>query len=712
MGPSPFELAIATHADSVPSTRTLQLVATVSSMLGDSIRDPSLSWSSSDPLVLQVDTHGAATAGRVGTAWIRVRFFALVDSTLLTVVPLVEKVTIATHPDSILALDSLVLRSTIRDGLGNVDTTIPVTWGSTDTSVARMGADGTLEARSVGSTVVHACSFGVCDSATVTVVPRIAQLRIDPHPDSLLNNASRALTARIRNGLGGIVPGTKVDWISRDTALATIGSDGTVLARHHGRVRLVATAEGLSDSTTLTIYLIVPKVIVTPRDSFARPGESIHYVATLTSDSGSAEGPYSIAWSSSDSATVSIDPAGTATPHMLDSTVISASIPGATGTAIARGQTRFRWISLMGEYGSCVGIVDGGTYCAGDPSWTAGPTTCHGGVYELCREFAPMPAAIDAIDWAIGSEDIFSLNWCALQSKTALCWGGDNDGIQDPGGPDLIRTIHPLNGLPPLDTISLGMAHACGLSAGSVVCWGDGAYGAIGDSSCTHSQCGPHVLSGLQATALASSWHRSCAAETDGHVACWGGRIDFDYDRSQWVDSFDPVVLDSITGAVAVAMTEQVSCALTAAGLVWCWGGSYSGELGTGPGINPHYHYPQRVLGAPPLITLQAGARQFCGLDADGGAWCWGYAGPASWPTPFPNTDACTANGFAAWCHMSPTRIAPDLHFTSLTLGGNTACGMATDGFAYCWGSRNQTGHNGEWGTWATTPERAGGQSP
>ena len=619
---------------------------------------------------------------------------------------------IAPHPDSVLTSTSVQLHAGVVDAAGNPNSTAPLVWLSRDSSVATIGSDGTLTARAPGRVRIIAQALAFADSTAITVIPFASGIVIASRPDSIPNHTTIHLGASVVDGAGRPNPLAIIDWASSDSTIATVTPSGELTARARGTAWIRARSSGFTDSILVRVTPVLAKLVITPADTTVAPEGAVRFEATLFDSDGLPVTGVPITWSSTDTLTASIDSTGTATPRVLDSTLIRASANGIAGTAVVRAGGRFRWISIVGRYGVCAGVVGGGTYCGGDPWWTGWGRECTEIAYADCQWFAPMPVSLDTADGAIGSDAFYALNWCVLRPGRALCWGGVGDGIMVPGSTSDIRTVHEVPGLPALDTLALGATHACGISAGAVLCWGDGAYGAIGDSTCMHTGCGPHVVEGLSATALGASRARTCAALTTGRVACWGKGFDNDPGTSQWISSATPVELDSVTNAVAIAMNDATACALSGTGEVWCWGSSYVGELGNGVPYGNTDLTPRRVNGVPPLRAIAAGDRQYCGLDAGGDAWCWGLAGLSSWPGPFIGAVACHDGYTDGYCRFTPANVAPEHRFLTLSLGGLGVCGLATDGIAYCWGDRGLSGRNGEWGTGSAVVVRAGGQAP
>lgn len=76
------------------------------------------------------------------------------------------------------------------------------------------------------------------------------------------------------------------------------------------------------------------------------------------------------------------------------------------------------------------------------------------------------------------------------------------------------------------------------------------------------------------------------------------------------------------------------------------------------------------------------GGTGFCGLDEDGYAYCWGYAG-------LEDDTSVT----------EPTALRGGVTFSQIAIGDKQGCGIATNGLeaTYCWrfGSGNSSGYLG-----------------
>src|SRR5215210_4686643 len=114
-----------------------------------------------------------------------------------------------------------------------------------------------LAARSGGTWIVQAWKWGAgslsAGAALVSIISSVRSLPADhvrwigvrPTADTAWSvGDSIQLALTITDAHGGIVPGVRVGWTSTDTAVATVDSAGTVVARSAGLATVVAAAGG------------------------------------------------------------------------------------------------------------------------------------------------------------------------------------------------------------------------------------------------------------------------------------------------------------------------------------------------------------------------------------------------------------------------------------------------------------------------------------
>jgi alpha-tubulin suppressor-like RCC1 family protein len=146
----------------------------------------------------------------------------------------------------------------------------------------------------------------------------------------------------------------------------------------------------------------------------------------------------------------------------------------------------------------------------------------------------------------------------------------------------------------------------------------------------------------------------------------------------------EPVrVSDTLKFTVITAGADH-ACALTIGGDTYCWGSSQYHQLGSavltetcGNGTFACSSTPVRLEDAPRFTAIAASMWGTCGLDASGGAHCWGFGLGGRQGDP-----QRASNG-------TPLGVPGGHVFAAITSSptGNRTCGLARDGGAWCWGS-------------------------
>jgi alpha-tubulin suppressor-like RCC1 family protein len=117
------------------------------------------------------------------------------------------------------------------------------------------------------------------------------------------------------------------------------------------------------------------------------------------------------------------------------------------------------------------------------------------------------------------------------------------------------------------------------------------------------------------------------------------------------------------------------ACGVTVGGDAYCWGAGQLGQLGAGAALPLGIQRaPVLVVGGHHFSTVSVGGEHACGLTTDGTALCWG--GGRLGPLGTGTSDA-----------TSPTPVLGGLHFTAVWAGYDRTCGRTLSGEIYCWGS-------------------------
>ena len=266
-----------------------------------------------------------------------------------------------------------------------------------------------------------------------------------------------------------------------------------------------------------------------------------------------------------------------------------------------------------------------------------------------------------------------------------------------------------------------GYNHTCALlSNGSVKCWGMGSSGQLGLGDAAHRGDGPGEMgdnlpfvdlgTGLTATQLAAGVYYTCAILNNGSVKCWGnnnygalGLGDTAYRGDAPGEMGDNLpFVDIGTGLTATQITAGASqtCALLSNGGLKCWGLGFGGVLGSGNTLN-RGDGPGEMGDNLAFVNLGTGvtATQIsadngltCAVLSGGGVKCWGY-----------NANGRLGLGDTANRGDGPNEMGDNLPFVDLgtgvtaaqvATGYDYACALLSDGGVKCWGNnpRGQLG--------------------
>jgi alpha-tubulin suppressor-like RCC1 family protein len=217
---------------------------------------------------------------------------------------------------------------------------------------------------------------------------------------------------------------------------------------------------------------------------------------------------------------------------------------------------------------------------------------------------------------------------CALLATGGVkCWGYNGDGRLGDGSTTNRLTPVDVSGLTSgVTAIGTGGAHTCALLAtGGVKCWGGNGYGQLGDGTTTQRNS-PVDVSGLTSgvAAISAGGQHTCALLVTGGVKCWGdnayGQLG---DNSMTSHSTSVDVSGLTSGISAITTGENFSCAILTSGGAKCWGDNWAGQLGDNSRTDRLT--PVDVSGLASGVTaISAGTSHTCALLISGSVQCWG----------------------------------------------------------------------------------------
>jgi alpha-tubulin suppressor-like RCC1 family protein len=221
---------------------------------------------------------------------------------------------------------------------------------------------------------------------------------------------------------------------------------------------------------------------------------------------------------------------------------------------------------------------------------------------------------------------------CVLNAQGGVqCWGVNGEGVLGGGAAQSTTNLVDVVGLKSgVRAIVAGRRHVCALlDSGAVQCWGENAYGQLGDGTST-SRAAPVPVNGLSTgvIGLAAGGNFTCAWQSTT-VFCWGENTSGQLGDGTTRNQSTPLAVENITSPDGMALGDQHACALVNK-QVQCWGSNQFGQAGGSPEfsnilqpnsvnmINPESDAPVEVS------SLTAGAAHICALTSTGEALCWG----------------------------------------------------------------------------------------
>ena len=475
----------------------------------------------------------------------------------------------------------------------------------------------------------------------------------------------------------------------------------------------------------------VESVTVAPATATLVIGDTVRLVATVRDSAGNVLRDRLVTWVSGNPPVATVSATGLVTGVQADPkrAVITATSERVSGSADIAVTAAVSFAEVeAGLLHSCGRAQTGAAYCWGYGTWgqLGNGSTAHDAV---------TPQAVSGgLTFALLS--VGGVNSCGLTTGgAAYCWGADVYGGL--GAPGLETCTDPYSQFPcsssPLavaggrtfSALSIGWTVSCARTPnGSVYCWGDNSFGALGIAgdtgslgTCTAGPCSRTPLAvagGLAFTALAAGARHACGLTAGGAAYCWG---DNEYGQlgiglTAGPDTCDTSPCSRTPRAVAGELTFTAlnvglfhTCGRATDGGWYCWGANNYGQLGTGA------TGPEACAGAPcsstpvpvsagiNLTAVFAGRRHSCGVTPADAAYCWGENVNGQLG------DSTRANS------LTPVAVAGGLSFASISPFAYHTCGLTTGGIAYCWG-RNAEGQLGS-GAFTgdmTVPVRVAGQ--
>lgn len=200
-------------------------------------------WISYNENIAKVDQNGAVTAVRAGKTSIKARSGFQTKACAVKVVNSSIKLNKATatiyHGGT--SVNTLQLKATVKGAKKDV------AWESSDINVATVDAKGKVISVSEGTATITATANRKSASCTVTVKESSIALNMDT-----IQLSNKGIGSSIKLTPAIIGSKNSVKWISSDKAVAAV-SNGKVTGKKSGTATITATANGISDTCTVSV---------------------------------------------------------------------------------------------------------------------------------------------------------------------------------------------------------------------------------------------------------------------------------------------------------------------------------------------------------------------------------------------------------------------------------------------------------------------------
>jgi len=253
------EIRILDAPSAIAEGQTAQLGFRVYDQQGRTLSRP-VRWSSSDPAVAVVEAGGMLRAVAAGSATVTATVEGRAARVTLQVTPVVADVVVTPATGELRPGDALVLSAAVRGRDGGALANRPVSWRSSDETIAVVSSTGRVTALAIGSVVITAASEARAGTARITVTaPAPTAAPVEPPPPAATTPAPTA-----QELISGVVAAYARALEARDL--------GRVKALHPGISAALErrTREALDAMEDLRVRLVPSEIVVNGSRARAR----------------------------------------------------------------------------------------------------------------------------------------------------------------------------------------------------------------------------------------------------------------------------------------------------------------------------------------------------------------------------------------------------------------------------------------------------------
>lgn len=309
---------------------TIQLSAATQDATGQLLSGRTVTWSSSNEGVVQISATGVVTTVSVGSSNITATSEGVQGAAVVTVTQVPVAFVALSSSNAVVEEGSVVQFSVEAQGAGGQALTgRPVSWSSSDETVAQVSANGLATGVSAGVVTLSATSEGVAGTASLEVTHGpVASVEIGL-------GAGAQLVAIVLDGSGHLLIDRAVTWSTSDPGVLGVEAQtGLFTVGTVGDATVTATVEGVIATANITVNPEpVASVLVTPDPAALEVGASIQLAAAPQDGSGNLLTGRSVSWTSADEGVATVSVTGLVTGISAGTVTIEATAEGFTGTA-------------------------------------------------------------------------------------------------------------------------------------------------------------------------------------------------------------------------------------------------------------------------------------------------------------------------------------------------------------------------------------------
>ena len=309
--------------------QTLQLIATVTPEIAS---NKTVTWSSSDPIIANVNNDGLVTAFADGNATITA---TTTDGTNLSASC---NLTVTSIPVASIKLNKTRLTLDIDESYQLVATITPtnatdktIVWSSSDTTIATVSDNGLVIPNEPGDAVITASTTdgtNLSASCQVTVVKRVKEITLNESSLHLTLPETAQLTAFVSpNDATNAV----LNWTSSKPSVATVDNNGFIISKSVGTTTIKATTtDGSNLSATCQVNVTkqyVNSILLNEDSLIMHIGETFQLIADVQPENASNP---NLNWISNNSSVASVDNTGLITANSGGTTLILVSATDGT----------------------------------------------------------------------------------------------------------------------------------------------------------------------------------------------------------------------------------------------------------------------------------------------------------------------------------------------------------------------------------------------